>query len=322
MNVHKYLLAVVLGLGICTGNADCSGIKLNFNASAYTKKQPNVTETKEEEKVSEVTCAQVIRDYISNIVTPSTGYGNVLAVKGRIQKEDSEEESDVIIVLKNGKLVDPSYVPSNNKVIYINVKSILNSLGVVTYVDYAMQTRKCESFKVGARNFKATIEKTTINNEIIDRLINISKVDQVLEIGQNKIPLEWWRSAKHTEVQLKVLDNVLKNDAGAISITVNDKEVTLKSIDCKEIYSIYEPCGACRQLDFLNDKSCEHFYYHAMDKSMQGNKFDCLFEIKPRGDWCGTNPQRSYSGWQKHNKKGRKYRKIPLTSTNDTWEDD
>ena len=295
-SISKYLLAVVLGLGICGGNADVWG------------SQEQAAVVKKEEDVLQVDCEKVIRDYIRKV--DRKVYGNVLAFKCGVYVQkgaDDDYDGDAIIILKNGDFKDPPYVQftvnakhkeTNIPVYYIPFDKILGSLQHDINCKEAL-ANQITAYAELAKDLKSKLKTDTGNKSWEDRHSDFYKTFSKLEenpyknlIDNNNADqrpfstLDWWQMARHTEVQFEVLQKIQsKSPTDGVCIVIDpETTIILYGINnVQALYSMFEPCASCRELNRILDiNTC--FKYFAIDGNMP-EKVDTQYEIYPHRIW-------------------------------------
>lgn len=275
MNVHKYLLAAVLGLGICTGNADVWGMKKEENTpkervvpSPKPPKDDDRQVSKRRDPLDRIdeACEVVIREYIKKADIGKSG--NVLAFKCDVDilKDNKNlDQKQAIIILKNGEFTPPdrgdilferNYEGKVLNACYIPVNYIVN------YVNQTTNDRH------GYNRLVGTLK------QYWDKNVN-TKTKWQARAASAAINLEDFAQAQHTEVQFAIM-RYLKN-IRLQNITANDGNYTIhiKNInEVAQLYSMYEPCESCRELDIFTSQASTSpgFYYCAMDGSMPNDK--------------------------------------------------
>ena len=307
MSIKKYVLVAFLSLGICSGNADVCGMK-------KTGKGTTKSVITKVEKVLNVNCAKVIRDYIKDVNRKV--YGNVLAFECDVilwtnvnTNWIEEYKNPAIIVLKNGDFKDPRYVQfTANKgtnqtdvpVYYISFDKILNSLKYnikdMTTDSKQLQVTQYAEIAEYLKDADESGAWRSRKNTLISFLenLNTSFYKAFIESGNFEIDFmknfEWWKMARHTEVQFEILKKLQEDNDAGVFVEIDDNTfIVLNRVNnVKTLYSMFEPCNSCRELNTMLDKdTC--FRYFAIDGNMSRD-IDAQYEIYPHRIWIQGEP--------------------------------
>lgn len=282
MNVHKYLLAVVLGLGIC------GGISVEF-AQGMNQQQNQQN-----------AAANVVRWYANNNIGHNMGvFGNVLAFECNVRVNDEQNWQNAIVVLQNGDIrnqpVNQNMLAGNLPIYRVPFESIVRSVnGLGGNRPFAAAGDDIAyGYAVMAQDLPIVSQNVELDDGHQNRTWNPnrwgSRGGQFINAPENRVLtcpwcLNWWGYAAHTEVQFCVMravaarnhqdtitiNNVtnLRDNQGNITITIRNTDIT----NVQHLHSLFEPCKSCRCLTYVNDH--QNFHYYAIDGDMYGNDDD------------------------------------------------